>query len=323
MPPAPSCRKIPMDGALRLTTNRTESSSPGFDQAIPPFLKWAGGKRWLAPLIASLIDRTWIYHEPFLGSGACFFRICPNRSHLTDVNADLIRAFRAVQTNPDSVSRLLDSFNISLKTFDLVKKWEATSDSETAARLIYLNRTAFAGLYRVNRLGHFNVPFGCKLTTTLPTRALLREWSARLAGAIIAQRDFEHAMRDVKRWHLVYVDPPYTAKHTNGTFRRYNETLFSWKDQERLAQASIECVERGARVLVSNARSSEVTRLYPRRLFDRVELARPSNLAANPKYRGYCTELLLASRNMGLRGRTLQRIRSQFGTLFPRVSRSS
>ena len=180
---------------------------------------------------------------------------------------------------------MLADFGISRAQFDQIKRWAPSTDAEIAARLIYLNRTAFAGLYRVNQKGEFNVPFGCKPKTQLPQASLLRSWSKRLSGANLASEDFEDSLKKVKRWHFAYIDPPYTVKHTNGSFQRYNEKIFSWGDQERLAHACIACAERGARMLISNANTADVLRLYPTRLFDVIELARQSNLAADPKFR--------------------------------------
>lgn len=228
-----------------------------------PFLKWPGGKRWLAPLVAELIGQpTGTYYEPFLGGGAIFFYVRPLKTVLSDSNRDLIGAYRQIKTNLSSVLDAMQGLRPSRARFNQLRSAAPESALERAVRLLYLNRTAFNGMYRVNRKGEFNVPYGCKPGTKVLNRELLLAASAALQSATILHSTFEHQIVKAREGDVVYCDPPYTVKHDNNGFIRYNESIFSWDDQVRLAQACIAATRRGARVIVSNARHEPVRKLY-------------------------------------------------------------
>jgi DNA adenine methylase len=264
-----------------------------------PFLKWAGGKRWLAAIIRDLFaDFKGTYFEPFLGGGAVFFRLAPERAILSDVNEDLVHTFRMVRDRPEEVIAALAKHRIGRVVFQRVRSADPTDGVSRAVRLLYLNRTAFNGLYRVNRQGRFNVPFGCKPGTVLCDAAQIRACSSALSTADLISTGFDAVLRRVRKGQCVYADPPFTTKHNNNAFRRYNESLFSWADQLRLATLANAAAERGARVIVSNALHPEVLSLYPRDLFVPCGIRRASCLAADPMYRSHSTELLLVSKTV-------------------------
>lgn len=262
-----------------------------------PFLKWAGGKRWLAPRIASLlqIKKGGRYVEPFLGSGAVFFAVRPAMAILADINEELILAFQAIQENPDYVIRSLSHRKINVTDFEKMRRSAPATSLDRAVRMLYLNRTAFNGLFRVNQQGFFNVPFGCKSGTKLCDPANIRAASIALQNATLSISDFRDTLRNIRRTDTVYVDPPYTVRHNNNGFRRYNEQIFSWQDQVELASLLNDLASNGVTVIVSNAVHHDVCKLYAPRLFRAVEVRRPSQMAANVKYRGPCKELLLFS----------------------------
>lgn len=263
-----------------------------------PFLKWAGGKRWLAPRLSVLLNAStkWRLIEPFLGSGAAFFYLEPARALLGDRNEELIACYRAVRDDVESIIKTLGRLRINKETFENFRRAEPVSDVARAVRLIYLNRTAFNGLYRVNRQGHFNVPFGCKENTKLCEAENLRHASAALKRAVLRCQDFRKTLAGIKpERDLLYADPPYTVKHDNNGFRRYNEQIFTWHDQEDLAEALVGIVRKGGRVVVSNAHHEAVKKLYPRALFHAFTLNRATCMAADPSRRGLCTEWLLVS----------------------------
>ena len=266
-----------------------------------PFLKWAGGKRWLAPKLSAVLNvqSGRRYVEPFLGSGAVYFRLQPQIAFLADSNPELIAAYRAVRDNPELIISRLARLRISGSAFERLRSSCPRSDVSRAVRLIYLNRTAFNGLYRVNQRGRFNVPFGCKPGTLLCDAEELTNASQTLKGIDVVCQDFRETLNVVNpKNDIVYIDPPYTVKHDNNGFRRYNQRIFTWADQVDLASLVVNLVKDGAPVLVSNARHADVRRLYPKALFHAIELKRATCMAANSARRGTCDEVLLVSSNV-------------------------
>lgn len=265
-----------------------------------PFLKWAGGKRWLSTALGLLVgDGTTRYFEPFLGSGAAFFTAPVSNAILSDSNSELINCFTVVRDRPSQLISRLSQLEISRETFTHMRPSVPTSAINRAVRFIYLNKTAFNGLYRVNRNGEFNVPFGCKPTTELCDRSTIEACSQRLQSAELSTCDFSCTLKNAKVGDHVYLDPPYTVKHNNNGFRRYNERLFSWADQERLAVLATERVRSGVCVVVTNGLHQDVRRLYSSRDFLGFTVTRASNMAAQTEKRGISSELLLASITLG------------------------
>jgi len=266
-----------------------------------PFLKWAGGKRWLAPRLRAVLDMPIRerFVEPFLGSGAAFFLLRPESALLADRNPDLIATYRAIRDNPEEVMRRLSKMTISKRLFYLVRRSRPRKDVSRAVRLIYLNKTAFNGLYRVNQKGMFNVPYGCKPGTILCDTSVLRTASQLLSRARIVCQDFRETLQGVSATSdIVYVDPPYTVKHDNNGFRRYNEQIFTWTDQVDLATNLVELAQAGARIIVSNANHRALRSLYPSALFHIISVRRATCMAADPARRGTCDEAVIVSQNI-------------------------
>jgi DNA adenine methylase len=267
----------------------------------PPFLKWAGGKRWLAPTVKALVSQIRFrrYIEPFVGGGALFFLLTPRRALLSDLNKELVDTYIAVRDEPEAVIKRLSLLPISRRTFAALKKVTPKTPLATAVRLIYLNRTAFNGLYRVNQQGHFNVPFGCKKGTKPCDPAAITSASVALKRAVVSSLDFREILRNVREHDLVYLDPPYTATHNDNGFRRYNEKIFSWADQRELARLARLAAKRGAHVIVSNACHREVRRLYTKSDFYAFKISRMSCIAAEPTRRVMTDEVLIVSKSLG------------------------
>jgi len=231
-----------------------------------PFLKWPGGKRWLVPTLLDLVRRynCVTYREPFLGGGALFFALRPTLAELSDINPDLINTYRQVKYKAAALSAQLRNIPVDEKTYIALRSQQGGTVIERAVRFLYLNRTAFSGMYRLNRAGRFNVPFGGGERTTAPLweAELLRVAARALRTARLETMDFEVAMSRADEGDFVYCDPTYTVAHNNNGFVRYNERNFSWEDQERLARSCRDAVSRGATVVVSNAYHHEVLRLF-------------------------------------------------------------
>jgi len=262
---------------------------------VQPFLKWPGGKRWLADQIMRYFPTAFRqYCEPFLGGGAIFFRLRPQSGVLVDKNEELIHAYLEVKEDVEGVIARLQELAISKEEFYCMRASRPISSTEKAVRLIYLNKTAFNGMYRVNRQGEFNVPFGCKPRTLVCDAQALRAASKALQGVKLLHADFEGVMEEARKGDLIYADPPYTTRHDNNGFRRYNESIFSWEDQERLAGAAARAVARGATVVVSNAHHNELRQLYGG--FRCYELRRTSCISGKSQFRGSVKEYLFVSK---------------------------
>lgn len=263
---------------------------------ISPFLKWAGGKRWLAKYIQEQIgDVNGRYIEPFLGSGAVFFRLRPKEALLNDANKDLVDTYRAIQQDPELVVRHLTSHHHkhSKEYYYRIRAYAPHCPFRRAARFIYLNRTCWNGLYRVNLSGVFNVPIGTKTSVLLPSD----DWERiceLLQGAQLFDGDFERVIDQAVQGDLIFADPPYTVKHNYNGFIKYNESLFSWADQKRLSLALLRAKGRGVSILATNANHESVIDLYKDN-FEIHTVERNSVLSGDPKFRGRFQELLIAS----------------------------
>lgn len=231
---------------------------------LVPFLKWAGGKRWL--FSADFIERLPAYQryiEPFLGGGAGFFALNPPTSILADINPELIELYRIVRNFPTKLSLALARHQAAhcSRHYYEVRASTPTGQVDRAARTLYLNRTCWNGLYRLNQAGLFNVPIGTKTAVLLATDDF-SSISRRLKKAELLVRDFEDVVKLAKEGDLLFVDPPYTVHHNLNGFIKYNEKIFSWDDQVRLAAAVAQASRRGASVIVTNANHSSVRDLY-------------------------------------------------------------
>jgi DNA adenine methylase len=273
---------------------KTDSHSPLPSMSLlptKPFLKWAGGKRWLARTIESCLPPTYNrYFEPFLGGGAVFFNVAPHRAELSDINSELINAFVQMAQNVDGIIAGLEALRVNRSTYQRLRESRPTCMLERAIRFVFLNKTAFNGLYRVNKSGVFNVPYAGHQRRTLFSAAELQAASKLLAKCTISVRDFEESIAEAEAGDVIYCDPPYTVKHDNNGFIRYNEALFSWNDQQRLAVAAKKALRRGAHVIVSNARHASVRKLYPD--FSARTVIRASCMSGAADYRGKVAEYL-------------------------------
>lgn len=231
-----------------------------------PFLRWAGSKSQQVPFLASVVPEfSGRYIEPFAGSAALFFHLSPSSAVLSDSNRDLIKTFEAVKWNSGAVAQSLSQLPLGRDAYYQVRALSAASlgESETAARFIYLNRFCFNGLYRTNREGGFNVPYGRPKTFSLPSDELLEDCSARLASAELHSRDFRDALADAQCGDFVYLDPPYALPNRR-SFTSYSPTPFSLSDLAELAELLRDLDVREVTFLLSYAFTS-----YSRGLFDR------------------------------------------------------
>jgi len=275
-----------------LHQKKISPSSKG--KKVLPFLKWAGGKRWIAEELGlEGVDVKGRYIEPFLGSGAVFFCLHPARAILSDSNEELIRTYQALKDNWMAVYEELEVHhrNHSSVYYYKIRSKTPETEHEVAARFIYLNRTCWNGLYRVNLRGEFNVPIGTKDSVLLDSDDF-QAVSRRLKNATLLASDFEEVIDSATAGDLIFADPPYTVRHNLNGFVKYNERLFSWDDQIRLRDALLRAKARGAQVLATNADHSSVSELYAGH-FDVSRVSRFSAISSSSVTRGRYSELVI------------------------------
>jgi DNA adenine methylase len=260
-----------------------------------PFIKWAGGKRQLLPCLLQHAPRdTPTYFEPFIGGGALFFALRPRRAVLADVNERLIRTYRGVKSNVDEVIRQLRKLPHTPAFFYGFRqeKIDGGTDADVAAWFIYLNKTGFNGLYRVNRDNRFNVPFGRYTNPMICDEPTLRACSAALAETELLVEDFAAVVAKAKRGDFVYFDPPYVPLSATSSFTSYTSLGFGETEQTRLRDTARTLKERGVHVLLSNSSAPSVRKLYADG-FDVAEVSATRMVNSKATARGAVVELLI------------------------------
>lgn len=261
-----------------------------------PFLKWAGGKRWLArsgDLKAPAVFKRYV--EPFLGGGAMFFHLRPTTAVLSDLNGELIELYEVMRDQPLQLLQAMAGHQERhSKTYYYEMRSDVPRDSVgRAARTLYLNRTCWNGLYRVNRRGQFNVPIGTKTQVVFEGENFQR-YSDMLKGATLLSGDFEATIDQSKQGDFLFADPPYTVRHNQNGFIKYNESMFSWEDQLRLHGSLARAAARGVAIAVTNADHESVRAIY-QGAFSYRKLGRASVLAGQNDFRGATTEALFTA----------------------------
>ncbi len=278
-----------------------------YDQILvtpKPFVKWAGGKRQLIPILNQNLPESFgTYYEPFLGGGALLFHILTDKNgqkcSISDLNSDLVLAYTTIR---DRIDALIISLKNHEKNYQKnselyyysIRENNPRSEIEKTSRLIFLNRTCFNGLYRVNSKGKFNVPLGKYSNPNIVNEENIRAVSHILQSSRISIkcRDFEAVLRDAKKGDLVYFDPPYQPVSATANFTSYTTKNFTYDDLTRLAELCLKLDSRGCKVLLSNSDSKEVTDIFanPWKI-TRIEANRSIN--SNSKKRTGHFELLI------------------------------
>ena len=282
-----------------------EGRAPYNPHVAKPFLKWAGGKGRLAPLIRERAPEFTRYHEPFLGAGAVYFELQAvgvPAALLSDGNGELVEAFTVVRDEVDAL--VADLGDLARRYggrpaaaradyYYGVRADQPAGSVARAARLIFLNKTCYNGLYRVNREGRFNVPHGRYRDPRILDEAGLREASAALAGAAIEGLDFEAACARALAGAFVYLDPPYQPLSTTANFTSYTSADFGPDDQRRLRDVFDDLTARGVAALLSNSEHPEICKLYAAYTIEQVPMGRAIN--SNGKGRASIDELLISN----------------------------
>lgn len=271
---------------------------------LQPFTKWTGGKRQLLPVIKSLMpDNYNSYFEPFIGGGAVFFELIPKKAIINDFNSELINCYRQIKDNPQKLIELLvehqknnsKDYYLELRSVDRDDRIHAMTDTERAARIMYMLRVDFNGLYRVNSKNQFNVPYGRYKNPKIVDSDLILSISQYLNknNIEILTGDFEKAVEDVGAGDFVYFDPPYIPLSETSAFTSYTHEGFSYEDQVRLRDVFRKLDKKGAYVMLSNSSSPLVEELYKGFNIHKVEAIRTNGAKASS--RGKISEIIVTN----------------------------
>ena len=275
------------------------------NKLVVPVVKWVGGKRQLLDEITPLLPkRITSYCEPFLGGGAVLFSIQPTRAIVNDLNQDLITVYEVIRDDVESLRESLKNHENTAEYFYAIRDmdrdkevYQAMSKVERASRLIYLNKTCYNGLFRVNSSGEFNSPFGHYKNPNIVNEPILRAVSKYFGASNITfySEDFAETLKRVRKGGFVYLDPPYDPVSDTASFTGYNKGGFDRNEQIRLKQCCDELTRRGVKFMLSNSATEFIKELYGEYEITIVKAKRAINSDASK--RGAIEEVLI--RNYG------------------------
>ena len=270
-----------------------------------PFVKWAGGKRQLIPILNENLPKSFgTYFEPFLGGGALLFHMLTERNgqkcSISDLNSDLVLSYTTIRDRTDALIASLKNHEKNYQKdsksyYYSIRESTPRSQIEKTSRLIFLNRTCFNGLYRVNSKGKFNVPLGKYTNPNIVNEDNLRSVSNILQSSKvhIQCRDFEAVLRDAKKGDLVYFDPPYQPVSDTANFTSYTNKDFTFDDLSRLAELCMDLDSKGCNVLLSNSNSKEVEDMFSTKPWKVTKIRANRSINSNSKKRTGHFELLI------------------------------
>ena len=268
------------------------------NQITYPIVKWVGGKRQLMfELLKNLPKSYNRYFEPFIGGGALFFELQPDNAYISDMNEELINLYFVVRDSVDELVHDLNKHEISkeyflkIRNLDRMEKYFKLSNVERASRFIYLNRTCFNGMYRVNSKGEFNVPFGNYKNPRIIDENNLLNCSELLKKTEIKCADFSEIIHKVQKGDFVYFDPPYVPLNETSSFTSYTKDGFDIDMQFKLRDVCDELDSMGVKFMLSNSDTKLVNELYVNYNIKKVFASRQIN--ANANGRGKITEVLV------------------------------
>ncbi|RLD54188.1 MAG: DNA adenine methylase [Bacteroidetes bacterium] len=270
------------------------------NKLIAPFLKWVGGKRQLMPAINKILPKNYTtYYEPFIGGGAVLFNIQPKKAVINDFNEELINVYKVIKNNPEEL--ILDlqihknesDYFYDIRALDREQNFNDLSNIKKASRIIFLNKTCFNGLYRVNNSGEFNSPFGKYKNPNIVNETTIRAVSNYMNNNDITllNGDFEDAVKGIRKGAFVYFDPPYHPISQSSNFTGYVQGGFNMFDQVRLRDLCIKLDSKGVKFLLSNSATPLIQDLYRDFNIEYVKANRSIN--SNAKKRGAIDEVLI------------------------------
>ncbi|MDJ0511535.1 MAG: DNA adenine methylase [Crocosphaera sp.] len=270
---------------------------------VKPFLKWAGGKRQLLPEIRKHMPKKYNkYYEVFMGGGAIFFSLQPEQATINDSNKELINCYQVIRDNPtELILKLKEHKNeptyfYKIRELDRkVKQYEKLSNVEKAARIIYLNKTCYNGLFRVNSQGQFNVPFGKYKNPDIVNEAVIKAVGKYLRDneIDILNKDFSEALISARKGDFIYLDPPYDPISNTASFTGYDVNGFNRKEQKRLKDVIDELHQKGCKVLLSNSHTDFICDLYSNDYYKKIKVSAIRAINSQGHKRGKVDEILV------------------------------
>ena len=270
-----------------------------------PFVKWAGGKRQLIPILNQNLPESFgTYYEPFLGGGALLFHILTDKNDqkcsISDLNFDLVLAYTTIRDRSEALIASLKNHEKNYKKdpqeyYYSIRESSPRNEIEKTSRLIFLNRTCFNGLYRVNSKGKFNVPLGKYSNPNIVNEENISAVSSILQSSQISIkcRDFETVLGDAKKGDLIYFDPPYQPISTTSNFTSYTKKDFTFDDLTRLAELCLKLDSKGCKIIVSNSNSKDVTALFAKNPWKITKIDANRSINSNSTKRTGHFELLI------------------------------
>ncbi|WP_135553709.1 DNA adenine methylase [Paenibacillus cymbidii] len=265
--------------------------------AIEPFIRWAGGKTWIVKSLVQIIGNLQYrkYYEPFLGGGAIFFAMDHSHNcYLSDLNNELIETYIAVRDMPHAVIDHFVKYNNTSEDYYRIRSMNFDDPAERAARFIFLNQTSYNGLYRVNRKGQYNVPYGRREHWNYNCTKIVAA-SQKLQKVKLQCFDFEGYKNRINENDLVFLDPPYTVSHNSNGFIKYNQNLFSIEDQHRLSQFIDFIKRKGAYYILTNAAHPVIREIFQKNGDRILELNRSSLIGGKKAARTIVSEYIFTN----------------------------
>jgi len=264
-----------------------------------PFLKWAGGKRQLLPQISKLVPKMKTYYEPFIGAGAVLFHLQPKKAVINDTNVELINCYDTIKNNLDKLIEDLNNhknekeYFYSIRELDRMPAYQKLSDVGRSSRIIYLNKTCYNGLFRVNSQGQFNTPFGRYNNPKIVDETVLKAVNKYLnsSDVTILNLDFEEAVSTAKKGDFVYFDPPYDPISDTSSFTGYDINGFNKNEQKRLKDTFEGLTNKGVKCMLSNSKTPFITKLYNE--YVTIDVSAIRSINSNASKRGKIEEILV------------------------------